>query len=111
MKKEKKQEIMKLFKDNNIHISRVYKYYNFIIPRYYDLYACYNNYSYNKEIAFNYCLDVVRNIDILSNCELVSHGIVSYNCMMFTYVINFIYQDKKYSLYITKDYNTLYAEE
>ena len=111
MKKEKKQEIIKVFKDNNICISRVYKYYGFIKPRYYELNNCYNNYSYKKERAFNYCLDVTRNIFLLDNCKLVSNGIVSYNIMMFTYVINFIYQGKKYSLYITRDYNTLYAEE
>ena len=111
MKKELEKKIISRFPDN-FRVSRIKKFEGFIIPHYSTLRECYNNYSYYKERALEYCKELFNRVyDLVGFENIISWGIVSYNIMQFTYVINFIYQDKKYSYYITKDYNTLYAEE
>ena len=111
MTKAQKEQVINQFKDR-FYISRVKKFDGFIKPHFYTLEQCYNNASSYKYQAFDDCLDIRHKIALTMNINVISSGIVSYNIMQFSYVVNFIdiASDKKYSLYITKDYNTLYAE-
>ena len=111
MTKAKKEEIIKRFEGRDLNISRVKKFYGFIVVNYSDIYWCYERPSYYKVKAYDYCQELRAKVCKIEGVDLFSSGIVSFNKMQFSYVINFMYQGKRYSYYITKDYNTLYAEE
>jgi len=126
MTKAKQKKIMKRFEGKKLCITRVEKFFNFLVPKYSDLNQCYNDYP-SYSVPHNASYDAMLNAMLFERCKelvnkvcaivgaknIISYGINSYNdnTKRFTYVINFTYQDKKYSYYLENNDNTLYAEE
>lgn len=123
MTKAKQKKIMKRFEGKKLCITRVEKFFNFIEPKYSDLNQCYNDDPPYNAIVLDSHLNAMRLerykelfnkvCNLVGSENIISYGIasVNHNFMQFTYVINFKYQDKKYSYYFDNNYNTLYAEE
>lgn len=76
------------------HIYNVYK-----ASILYCLEDCYNNHSYSKQRAYNYC------IELLKKYNGYNGKIIGYNCMQFSY--GFEYEDTNglHFVYITKTYD------
>ena len=67
------------------------------------LYECYERPSKYKEAIYDDWCNYFAGLGCILEC-----GIVSYNCMQFTFGAYFTYNAQKYYAYITKSYNRLY---
>lgn len=63
------------------------------------LWQCYDNYSWEKAKAFEYCEELQKKYDGFGG------RIISFNLNMFTYGFMFEKENKKYFAYITKNHD------
>ena len=63
------------------------------------LYEIYNNYSWRKEKAFDYCKSLLKEKNGFDAC------FCGHNCMVFTYAFLFKEGDTTYLCYITPSYD------
>lgn len=65
----------------------------------YRLEDCYDNHSYAKQGAYNYCIGLVNKYNGFAP------KIIGYNCMNFSFGFEYIDEDGLHFVYITKDYD------
>lgn len=90
-------------KNKNIHLNGCYKGI--------ELYDVYTYYSRRKQNAFEYCENLVYDFIKYYNMEVVSKGIISNNCMIFTYGAKLCNSCVIIEIYITKTYNYIKVYE
>ncbi len=72
-----------------------------ISPRYYDLWKCYNSFSFAKQKAYDYCKELQAKYNGFNG------GISGYCITNFSYTFEFELEGKKYKAWITKCNNYL----
>lgn len=83
------------------------KYIEFLATPYQSLRHCYTSYSYAKEQAFNYCIELCNKY----NCK-ANYTIMGYNTMTFSFGFTGEINGKEAFFYITKSYDRfIYLDE
>lgn len=80
---------------------------NIKLPNVKTLWKCYKNPSIYKQRAYKDCLSLI--CEIISNvgCTVLTNGISGFNCMMFTFIIYCIIDNRECIITRTKSYDKI----